>query len=528
VLRTAKRHASEVAVINSTGEKLSYRRFAAATACIAGALKKQHYQSNVGILLPASSAAAIATIATSLRGCVAVHLNYTAGKEAVHAAIECAQLGTVLTSRQFLQRLVERGIDPDELLPETVERVYMEDIRDALPRWRLVLAAVAHALLPVKLFYRIYGRPVGIEDPAAILFSSGSESAPKGVVLSHRNLLSNTQQISDVLNTRVNDVMMSCLPPFHSFGLTVTTLLPLVEGIPMICHPDPTDSLGVAQAVARYQATLLFGTSTFLSFYTRNRKVHPLMLQSLRVVVSGAEKLSDRVRDEFEHKFKKQIFEGYGATETTPVASVNIPDAIDTTDWKIQKGNVPGSVGMPLPGTCFRIVDPESFEELPLGVDGLILISGGQVMLGYLGDEERTAQVIREEDGLRWYNTGDKGHLTESGFLVIVDRYSRFAKVAGEMVSLSRVELAIADALDRDDIDLAATAIPDERRGEKIALLVSGENIVEQDIRDVLAESKLSPLMRPDVIVTVDGIPRLGSGKLDLSRLQALALDKSA
>ncbi len=525
VLRTSRRLRHSVATINSTGEKLTYRQFAAATACFAGAIPAAREEKNIGIMLPASSAAAIATVAVSLKGRVAVQLNYTAGEAAVHSAVESAGLSTVLTSRQFMARLAERGIDPDTLLPDSVEKVFLEDVREQLPRWKLAVAAVLHTLLPSRWFYRLYGRRVETDETFAILFSSGSESAPKGIELSHRNVMCNIKQVSDVLNTRVDDVMMACLPPFHSFGLTVTTLLPLVEGIPMVCHPDPTDSLGVAKAIARYQATLLLGTSTFLSFYARNRKVHPLMLESLRIVVSGAEKLSDRVRAEFESKFQRPIFEGYGATETTPVASVNIPDAIDTTDWKVQQGSLAGSVGMPLPGTCFRVVDPDSFEELPLGEDGLILISGNQVMLGYLNDPERTAEAIREEDGLRWYVTGDKGHLTESGFLVIVDRYSRFAKVAGEMVSLTRVEQAVGDTLADEGVELAATAVPDARKGEKIVLLACGEDLEESSIRDALGEAELDPLLRPAHILVVEEIPKLGSGKLDLTRLKRAALE---
>lgn len=525
VIRTARRQPRAIATINSTGEKLSYRDFVAASVCFAGAIPMARDEQNIGVLLPASAAAAIATVAVTLKGRVVVHLNYTAGDEAVHSAIEQAAVRTIVTSRAFLERLSERGIDPDSLLPSNAQRVYMEDIRDVLPRWQLVLVALTFMVLPTRWFYRAFGHSVSSESAAAILFSSGSESAPKGVVLSHRNIVSNSKQISDVLNTQVNDVMMSCLPPFHSFGLTVTTLLPLLEGIPMVCHPDPTDSVGVARAVARYQATLLLGTSTFLSLYARNKKVHPLLFSSLRIVVSGAEKLTPRVRDEFERKFQKPIYEGYGATETTPVASVNIPDAMDTSDWKVQVGSVHGSVGMPLPGTSFRIVDPDTFEELPLGEDGLILISGSQVMLGYLNNAEKTAEVIREIDGLRWYNTGDKGHLTESGFLVIVDRYSRFAKIGGEMVSLASVEEAVGEALHGQELDIAATALPDERKGEKIVLLVCGTDTDEASVREALAAAQISPLMRPSEIRFVECVPRLGSGKLDLTAVKSLAAE---
>jgi len=523
VLRKCRRQRHAIVAINSTGEKLTGRQFAAASACFAGAIPGDRQQPNIGIMLPASAAAAIATVAVSLKGKVAVQLNYTAGAEAVHSAVASAGLDTVLTSRQFLARLEERGIDPDALLPAQVQKVFLEDLRAALPRWRLALAAVLHTLLPTAWFYRLYGQQVDIDRPFVILFSSGSESAPKGIVLSHRNVMCNIKQVSDVLNTRVDDVMMSCLPPFHSFGLTVTTLLPLVEGIPMVCHPDPTDTLGVAKAIARYQATLLLGTATFLNFYSRNRKVHPLMLESIRIVVAGAEKLSDRVRAEFESKFQRPIYEGYGATETTPVASVNIPDALDTTDWKVQQGSDPGSVGMPLPGTCFRVVDPDTFEPLPLGEDGLILISGNQVMLGYLNDPERTAEAIRDIDGMRWYVTGDKGHVTESGFLHIVDRYSRFAKVAGEMISLTRVEQAVGDSLGEREVELAATAVPDPRRGERIVLLASGEDVTVDTIEEALDAAELDPLLKPANILLVDEIPKLGSGKLDLARLRQVA-----
>jgi acyl-[acyl-carrier-protein]-phospholipid O-acyltransferase/long-chain-fatty-acid--[acyl-carrier-protein] ligase len=351
---------------------------------------------------------------------------------------------------------------------------------------------------------------------------------PKGVVLSHRNIQSNCKQISDVLNTRVDDVVMASLPPFHAFGLTVTLIMPLIEGIPIVCHPDPTDVLGIARAVAKYRATILFGTATFLSLYARNRKVDPIMLEPLRLVVAGAEKLPEKVRHDFQLKFNKYILEGYGATETTPVASVNVPDAVDTTDWKIQVGQQEGSVGLPLPGTSFKIVDPDTLKELPLGEDGMILISGNQVMLGYLDDEERTQEAVIEEDGMRWYITGDKGHLTSEGFLIIVDRYSRFAKIGGEMVSLGAVEEAAYKTLAEDsDEELAAAAVPDAKKGEKIVVLVTSEDL-EQHLRERMVAAGASPLLIPSKVLRVDEIPKLGSGKTDFTALNALALSAVA
>jgi acyl-[acyl-carrier-protein]-phospholipid O-acyltransferase/long-chain-fatty-acid--[acyl-carrier-protein] ligase len=519
-LRTAHRAPGNVSSIDSSGTRLSNRQMVAAAACFGRAMKLRKLTRNVGLVLPASGAAAIATMATLLRGKTVVHLNYTAGAEAVNAAIDSAGIEQVFTSRQFETKLSARGIELSELL-RGANVVYLEDLKDAIPRWKLVLAALLFSLLPVKWFYRAYGHKTSLEAPAAILFSSGSEGNPKGIVLSHRNILSNCKQISDVLNTRTDDAIMACLPPFHSFGLTVTLIMPLVEGIPMVCHPDPTDSLGVARAVAKYQATILMGTATFLGLYARNSKIHPLMLESLRVVVAGAEKLPESIRRDFQLKFNKTIFEGYGATETTPVASVNIPDCMDPGDWKVQVGNVVGTVGMPLPGTSFKIVDPESLEELPLGEDGLVLICGNQVMLGYLDDEGKTDDVIVELDGMRWYKTGDKGHLTDAGFLVIVDRYSRFAKLGGEMVSLGAVEQQVQGVLP-DGPEVAAVAIPDARKGEKIVLLVEGQ-LELPELREKLLAADVPGLMIPAAVFPVKAIPRLGSGKTNYAELALLA-----
>ena len=319
---------------------------------------------------------------------------------------------------------------------------------------------------------------------------------------------------------------MATLPLFHAFGLTVTGLMPMVEGIPTICHPDPTDALTIAKAIARFQATVFCGTSTFLRLFTRNRQIHPLMLDSLRLVVAGAEKLRPDIRDAFKLKFNKEIYEGYGTTETTPVASVNLPDRIDLRDWRVQQGHKPGSVGLPLPGGSFRIVDPESMEPLPTGADGLILFGGTQVMLGYLDDPQRSAAAIVELDDKRWYRTGDKGHLDEDGFLTIVDRYSRFAKIGGEMISLGAVELAISRQLPEES-EILVTAIPDSRKGEQLVLLFTG-NILQEELISLIERSGLNPLMRPAQLLAVAAIPKLGSGKSDYAEAKRWALGVAA
>ena len=378
--------------------------------------------------------------------------------------------------------------------------------------------------LPAGILRFLYCKNVDINTPAAILFSSGSEGTPKGVMLSHRNIMANLKQISDMLNTQDTDVVMASLPLFHAFGITVTTFMPLVEGIPMICHPDPTDAVNISKAIAKYRATIFCGTSTFLRLYTKNKRIHPLMLESLRIVVAGAEKLSPDVRDAFKLKFNKDIYEGYGATETTPVASVNIPDALDVNYWSVQLGNKQGTVGMPLPGTSFRIVDPETLEELATGEDGLILIGGSQVMLGYLGDEEKTNEVIAILDDKRWYKTGDKGHLDKDGFLSIVDRYSRFAKLGGEMISLTAVEEIVRNALNEPELELVAVNLPDEKKGEKVILMIVKE-VQLTDVKKAMLDADANPLMIPAAVLVVEEIPKLGSGKTDFKLAKKMILE---
>lgn len=528
-LQRARGQLRETCAVDAlTDQRISHGKMIAATLGFARLIKQEtRGESAIGLMLPATPAAMICNMACLLNGQTAVNLNYTTPAAAVQSGINNAEVKTVFTSEKFLRKLEQRGLDTRTLLQGT-RVILLEELRTRLSKPRLFTYLLLGWLLPAGVLYRLFGKPVELDDPAAILFSSGSEGTPKGIVLSHRNFMCNIKQISDVLDTRDEDVFMGGLPPFHSFGLTATTLLPMVEGIPVVCHPDPTDVLNCAKAIYRYQATLLLGTATFLRLYSRNKRVDPLMLESLRIVVAGAEKLSSEVRQSFELKFNRTIYEGYGATETTPVASVNIPNRLDPDDWQVQVGNKPGTVGLPVPGSCSRIVDPETLEPLPTGEDGLILIAGHQVMLGYLKDEARTRDVILELDGQRWYKTGDKGHLDEQGFLTIVDRYSRFAKLGGEMVSLGAVEariqeIAAANAL-AEEMDVLAVSIPDVKKGEKVVVLVQGHD-APAELRQTLIEASMDSLQLPAEILPVDSLPTLGSGKKDFQRARQLVLE---
>ena len=522
-LAIAKQRGRAMTVAELSGKKLNHYRFMTAVFRFAAKIRQLSPEQNIGLLLPTTSAGAIVNMSVLSLGKTVVNLNYTANKDALYTAVKQADIQTIYTSSQFLTKLKARGIDAADIFAGT-RLIYLEDVKEEISSVQLLTTLLGCMFLPTKLLQHYYISPVKQDDTAAILFSSGSEGTPKGIELNHRNLNVNTRQIADMLNTQNQDVMLSNLPIFHAFGLVATTLMPLREGIPLICHPDPTDVVNIAKAVSRYKATLLIGTSTFFRLYTLNRQVHPAMLDSLRLAIAGAEKLRADVRDAFALKFNKTIYEGYGATETSPAISVNIPDLLDNRDWHIQTCQKKGSVGLPFPGTCLRIVDPNSLQTLALGEDGLILIGGQQVMKGYLNAPEKTASVISVIDGIRWYHTGDKGHVDTQGFLTIVDRYSRFAKIGGEMISLTAVEEKVRTALSHNELNVLALAVADKKKGETIVLLVT-ETLSLQQLRKVLINAKVNPLMHPSQCILVDEIPTLGTGKTDFSAAKLLLKD---
>jgi len=519
---TVKAIGTQTSIIDTNGTRLSGQQSLVGAIGLSKQIKKNCKTQNVGLLLPTSAGGVLANMATILAGKTIVNLNYTASVDAIKNAIEQAKISHVYTSTLFLKKLQKRGIDLTDVL-QGVQVEYLEDSFKKVKKSSSLMRLLLVKCLPASVLKLLYLKHVKIDQTAAILFSSGSEGAPKGVMLSHTNIMANLKQVSDVLNTQENEVILSSLPLFHAFGLTVTQFLPLVEGLPMVCHADPTDALGIGKAVSKHQVTFMCATSTFLRLYTKNRKVLPLMFDSLRLVVAGAEKLNAQVKTDFETKFNKRILEGYGTTETTPVVSVNLPDNLDQDSWQVQVGGKAGSVGMPLPGSSFKIVDPDTFEELPVDQAGLILIGGAQIMLGYLNNPEKTQQVIKMINGERWYISGDKGKIDSDGFLTILDRYSRFAKLGGEMISLSAVEQAVLNVSD-DDLELVAVNVEDPQKGESIILLHQGE-IDSKATKQAMLADGCNPLMIPKRWVEVEQIPKLGAGKTDFSLAKKLALE---
>jgi len=522
-IKTVKNKPGKICMSDAVGGLLlSAQRTLTSSILFSQLIKKRSPEQNVGLLLPTSSAGMLVNMSVLLIGKTVVNLNYTASVDSLIAAVEKAEIKTIYTSTRFVKKLMDRGVDLTILL-DKVTVYYLEDLKEQITTVKKLTTLLLVKILPARVLYAVFGKRVAITSPAAILFSSGSEGTPKGVVLSHQNLVGNVKQVTDVMDLHEDDCIMGSLPQFHAFGLTVTGLLPLLEAVPVVFHPDPTDVVNIGKAISKNNITIMFGTSTFLRLYARNRRVLPLMLQSIRLVVSGAERMNELVRASFTSKFNIPIYEGYGTTETTPVAGVNIPDRLEQSAWRVQVGNKFGTIGLPLPGSNFRIVDPQSLEELPVKEDGLILIGGTQVMLGYLNDQTKTNEVIVELDGQRWYKTGDKGHVDADGFLTIVDRYSRFAKIAGEMVSLGAIEDTINNALsDSDDVEVVSTAIPDDKKGEKVVLLYCGD-IDEDSLKDIIKQQNLIPIMVPDTYIKVEQLPKLGTGKSDFNKAKAIA-----
>lgn len=523
-IESAKSSSGDWAITEANGKPISYRRLLTGTILFSRIFKQTEGQ-NLGLLVPTTSAGAMSNMAALMAGKTVVNLNYTASTEAVNSAVKQAEIKTVITSRQFVKRLKSKGMDFAPLL-KPLKVIYLEDLAKNITMAQRLSTMAIVSVLPARVLKWVYAEHRELEDTAAILFSSGSEGSPKGVMLSHRNIMANLKQIADVLNIRDDDTIMATLPLFHAFGLTVTCFMPLIEGIPVVCHPDPTDAVAIGKGVAKYRATMLCATATFLRLYSRNRKLVPMMFDSLRLVVAGAEKLSPEVRDLFENRFHKPILEGYGCTETTPVAGVNIPDYLSTQSWKVQKGNKPGTIGLALPGSTFRIVDPDTMETLKVDEEGLILIGGTQIMKGYLNNPEKTDEVIAELDDIRWYKTGDKGKLDADGFLTIVDRYSRFAKLGGEMVSLGDVEQRVRTALADPELPLVAINLPDEKKGEKVILLLEGEH-EPQTVKQQLIDAGMPALLLPANIFAIDNVPMLGSGKTDFATSRKLATELS-
>ncbi len=519
-VETCKAPGNPVILADTLGASLKAKTALTGTFLLARRIKQTCPGQNVGLLLPTTAGGLLAGMAVMVLGKTLVTLNYTAPLDTIHSAIEQAGLKTVYTSRRFLDKLKTRGIDL-EPLKDVVDLVMLEDLQAGISPLEKLLTLAQCKVMSAAWLRRKYCRTPATDTTAVILFSSGSEGEPKGVMLSHRNILANVKQVAKILDADADDVILANLPIFHSFGLTACQFLPLLERIKVVCHIDPTDVVTNARVIQEQKATLLFGTSSFFRLYTRNPKVTPEHLASLRLTIAGAERLQPEISVAFQKRFGQKVHEGYGCTELSPVACVNTPFP-NLESPHLKDNNKPGTVGKAIPGTRVRIADPESLQELPLGTAGMIMVAGPQVMQGYLNNSALTSKVVPEIDGYRWYVTGDKGSLDEDGFLTIQDRYARFAKISGEMIGLGNVEEVVRKAINDEDIEVMAVSIPDPKKGEMIVIL-STQELHDQKLRPKLHSGGLNNLALPAAYITVDTIPKLGSGKADYATAKEVA-----
>jgi acyl-[acyl-carrier-protein]-phospholipid O-acyltransferase/long-chain-fatty-acid--[acyl-carrier-protein] ligase len=471
-------------------------------------------QKMVGILLPPSIPGALVNWAALLLGKVPINLNYTSSNESLASCAKQCDLKTVVTSRQFLEKV---HIEPPGKI------IYVEDLAEN-PRLGEKLAALLSArLFPARLLELFLGvsKPASLDDTATIIFSSGSTGEPKGVILSHFNLASNVEQLEQVFHLHDGDRILGILPFFHSFGFTGTLCLPPLTGIGVVFHVSPLDAQAIGALVSKFAVTMLLSTPTFLNSYTR--RCPPEAFGSLRIVLAGAEKLPERIAQSFEDHFGLRPLEGYGCTECSPVVAVNTYDF--RAAYFRQIGAKRGTIGHPLPGIGIRIIDPESGETLPVDKPGLLLVRGPNVMVGYLNRPEKTAEVL--QDG--WYNTGDIATVDGDGFLRITDRLSRFSKIGGEMVPHIKVEEKLHELLQAEGQVLAVTAIPDEKKGERLVVVHTLSEDVLRDVLEKLSKGDLPALWRPrpDQFLHTEKLPYLGTGKLDLRRLRELAQEQT-
>jgi acyl-[acyl-carrier-protein]-phospholipid O-acyltransferase/long-chain-fatty-acid--[acyl-carrier-protein] ligase len=465
----------------------------------------------VGVLLPPSIAGSVVNFALMLLGMIPVNLNYTLSSEGIASCVQQCGIQTVISSKAFREKVrVE--------VPGNI--VYLEELAAHSNVFEKIAALAMSWLLPgstLEYVLRDGRRKTSLDDIATVIFSSGSTGEPKGVMLTHYNIGSNIEQLSQCFAFMKRDRILGVLPFFHSFGFTGTIALPLICGTGVVYHPDPRDARTIGMLVSQYRVTFLLSTPTFLQMYTR--RCAPEEFGSLRLVMVGAEKLQERTAQAFADWFGIRPLEAYGCTECAPAVTVN------TNDFRAagfrQAGSKRGKIGHALPGVSIRIVDPDTLERVGVGKAGMLLVRGPNVMKGYLGRPAETAKVLR--DG--WYVTGDIATMDEDGFVEITDRLSRFSKIGGEMVPHVQVEEKLQDLAESSEQVFSVTSGTDEKKGERLLVL---HTLTEDRLAKCVSrlnEIGLPNLWIPrqDAFFKVESLPRLGTGKMDLRKIRELA-----
>jgi acyl-[acyl-carrier-protein]-phospholipid O-acyltransferase / long-chain-fatty-acid--[acyl-carrier-protein] ligase len=513
-VRGMKRRRFATAVIDGIDHsQLSRSKLLGAAVALSRYLRKEFSDERIAIVLPASKASMVANLAVTLANKVPVDLNFTVGRAANESCCRRANLRVAISATQFMERLKdfpwpERVLKLEELMPRL--------------KGQIIFWWIMSIIVPAGLLLRLLEIPKeGGHKEAVLLFTSGTTGEPKGVVISHRNVVGNVSQFRQLLDARENDAILASLPFFHTFGSTVTLWYPLIEGVRIVTYPNPLEAAKNAALIERYKLTFLLVTPTFLRMYLR--KVEPHQLRTLRLIITGAEKLPLDLASHFEQRFGKKVYEGYGLTETAPVVSTNLPDLVPKKPGEhVQSSSRLGSVGRLAPGMAAEIREPETDQKLSLYETGMLWLRGANIFEGYLHDPKQTSEVLH--DG--WLKTGDIGRFDEDGFLYIEGRLSRFSKIGGEMVPHETIESKIVDLLGlsgRDERPLAVMGVQDEAKGEALVLL-SAVDIDLAELRSKLHEAGVPNLWIPKQVQRVEAIPVLASGKLDLKKCQALAI----
>jgi len=482
-------------------DKLNYQQLILRSILLSLLIKKQtKADEHIGVLLPNVNASPVFFFALQFIGRIPAMLNFTSGSLAVNRACETAQIKTIYTSKRFIENARLEQLADD--LSKSHSVIYLEDLRKDI-RLTTKLSAFFMSRNPAR-YYAKQNLNRNPDAAAVILFTSGSEGHPKGVVLSHRNILANYTQVRCHIYFNPSELVFTCLPIFHSFGLNAGFLMPLFGGAKVFFYPTPLHYRLIPELIYQLGATIFFGTNTFFKGYARY--AHPYDFNSLKIAVAGAEKLHDETMQLWANKYGVRIMQGYGVTETSPVIAVNN-----------LMSNKAGTVGRIIPDMEYYIKPVEGIER-----GGHLVVKGPNVMEGYLlHDKPGKIHPPSTERGAGWYDTGDIAEIDNEGFITILGRAKRFAKIGGEMISLSAAEELAT--LTWPDINHAAVAIYDDRKGEKIVLVTEHKDAERKPLQEVARKKHIGELIIPKQIIIVDKIPVLGSGKIDYISLAKIA-----
>lgn len=516
-IRKCKSRRFKQKIADSTGVELSGGKLLTGALLMRRLLNKhilKHDEKMIGVLLPPSVGGSVINTSLAISGRVPINLNYTLSDADINYCIQEAGIKTILTSQKFLEK---RPVDLEGNV------VLLDDLKLKATMFDKLICLFHAFVTPARLIEKFLGlTKVDPDELSTVIFTSGSTGRPKGVMLTHHNIVSNINSADDLLHLSSRDCILGILPFFHSFGYTISLWMPLIRNMRACFHFNPTDARTVGKMVEKYEVTLFASTPTFLRHFLK--RCTPEQFKSLDIVITGAEKLPQSLAREFEEKFGIFPTEGYGTTELSPVAAVNIPPSRQLDETEIS--SKPGTVGRAIPCVIAKTVDPDTNQDLPDGQEGLLFIKGPNVMKGYLNNKAKTEEVII--DG--WYNTGDFATIDEDGFIKITGRQTRFSKIGGEMVPHVRIEEIITDIVndpdaDEPEIQIAVTSVPDPKKGERIIVLYKPLDISVDSIITEINKEDIPNLWIPssDSFLEVETIPLLGTGKLDLAKIKEIA-----